>query len=283
MTKGVLVVFMVVYHSLNYSTHSYLGFHYLAFLPPSFIVITGFLIANIYLGRQDLHRRRLYQRLLVRGGKLFAVFTLLNVAAQLVRRSNHEGQPMGIGYFLEHAFEVYVSGDGRLVAFEVLLPISYLLLLSPVLLWIDQFHRLLLPGLAVALVGVLGWLEHQGGGGLNAHLISAGVVGAAIGRVVPFPQLSLLGRYCLPPLLAYVALEMAFDKSYLVQLGEACLALATIYGFSVRIGAQGWTQRRLEILGKYSLVSYIAQIGLLQIAARFMGRPEPGSPRFAGL
>ena len=49
LTKGVLVVCMVIYHSLNYSAHRELAFKYLAFLPPSFILITGFLLSHVYL------------------------------------------------------------------------------------------------------------------------------------------------------------------------------------------------------------------------------------------
>ena len=42
-----LVVCMVLYHSLDYSTELYLAFKYMSFLPPSFILITGFLMSRI--------------------------------------------------------------------------------------------------------------------------------------------------------------------------------------------------------------------------------------------
>ena len=53
-TKGALVLFMVLYHWLNY----FLGPHgqyydYLRFLTPSFIFITGFMISQIQLHRYD--------------------------------------------------------------------------------------------------------------------------------------------------------------------------------------------------------------------------------------
>ena len=48
-TKGVLVLFMILYHWINY----FVGiegpvYPYLRFIPPSFIFIAGFLLANIY-------------------------------------------------------------------------------------------------------------------------------------------------------------------------------------------------------------------------------------------
>ena len=68
MTKGVLVMAMVVYHSFNYSTDLALGFKYLPFLPPSFILITeiSYLQAVLYPGgppRPESLRTSFLQRL----------------------------------------------------------------------------------------------------------------------------------------------------------------------------------------------------------------------------
>src|SRR5215813_10557683 len=78
MTKGVLVVAMVVYHSFNYSTDYALGFKYLPFLPPSFILITGFLISRLYFTPEAARDSGVYGRLLLRGFRLLFVFTVLN-------------------------------------------------------------------------------------------------------------------------------------------------------------------------------------------------------------
>src|ERR1700758_2466346 len=67
MTKGVLVVAMVIYHSFNYSTDYTLGFKCLPFLPPSFILITGFLISRLYFTPETPRDSRVYGRLLFRG------------------------------------------------------------------------------------------------------------------------------------------------------------------------------------------------------------------------
>src|SRR5438046_666172 len=67
MTKGVLVLFMVVYHTLNYSTEYTLSFIYLPFLPPSFILITGFLMGRLYLRGQPPAGSDVLARLAVRG------------------------------------------------------------------------------------------------------------------------------------------------------------------------------------------------------------------------
>src|ERR1039458_3410046 len=53
-TKGALILFMVAYHAINYSAFRPLAFRYLAFLPPSFILITGFLVGQVYAAKYDL-------------------------------------------------------------------------------------------------------------------------------------------------------------------------------------------------------------------------------------
>src|SRR5256885_17147620 len=86
MTKVVLVMAMVIYHSFNYSTDYTLGFKYLPFLPPSFILITGFLIARLYFTPDAARDSRVYGRLFFRGCRLLVLFTLLNLLTQLVGR-----------------------------------------------------------------------------------------------------------------------------------------------------------------------------------------------------
>ena len=105
MTKGVLVMAMVVYHSFNYSTDYTLGFKYLPFLPPSFILITGFLIARLYFTPEAARDSRVYERLFFRGCRLLVLFTLLNLLTELVGRRKAVGSSQGIGYFLDHWFE----------------------------------------------------------------------------------------------------------------------------------------------------------------------------------
>src|SRR5438094_10319297 len=107
MTKGVLVVAMVVYHSFNYSTDYTLGFKYLPFLPPSFILITGFLISRLYFTPEAARDSRVYGRLFFRGCRLLVLFTLLNLLTQLVGRHKAVGSPEGLRYLWDYSYEIY--------------------------------------------------------------------------------------------------------------------------------------------------------------------------------
>jgi len=279
-TKGALVVCMVIYHSLNYSTDRELGFEFLAFLPPSFILVTGFLLSNVYIARYSLSDLRLHARLFKRGVKLLILFTTLNVLVQLFVAHGLRGHMPGLAVFWSHWYDTYVSGNGRLAVFEVLLPIAYLLLVSPALLLVDRVHWIVLPCVtAGALIG-LTILEKEGGWSMNAGLMSAGLVGMLLGKL-RVSTLNRLGNCVIATLLAYAgysALVYVHGETYLLQMLGAVLALALFYSMSVRLGADRWISRRLESLGRYSLVAYIGQILILQLLSRWTGHPEPDSP-----
>src|SRR5262249_34950960 len=143
MTKGVLVLAMVVYHSFNYSTDYTLGFKYLPFVPPSFILITGFLISRLYFNPEAARDARVYGRLLFRGFRLLFLFTVLNVLIQLVGRQKAVATPQGLSYLLDYWYQIYVIGGGQFAAFSILLPIAYLLLLAPLLILLYRGRPLL--------------------------------------------------------------------------------------------------------------------------------------------
>jgi peptidoglycan/LPS O-acetylase OafA/YrhL len=283
MTKGVLVVFMVIYHSLNYSTQFYLAFKFMAFLPPSFIIITGFLLSRVYLARYTANDFALHGRLLTRAAKLLILFTVLNVGAQLVRSQNYHGPSLGIAQFFSHWPDIYFRGAGRLVAFEILLPIAYLLLLAPLLLWATRLHRHVLPTLAVIALAGCAVLEHHGLlTSSTVFLIAVGILGMLIGRVSN-AALDELARHTFLLVLAYAAYAIVGaqigngGQGALQQVIGATIALAIVYGGSVAVGSEGWVQRRLIRLGQYSLVAYIAQIAILQLYSHVLGRPDPVS------
>lgn len=284
-TKGMLVLSMVAYHSLNYSTRPELGFQYIAFLPPSFILITGFLLSRVYSVRTLAGDKRVWKRLLVRGGKLLALFTVLNFAASFVRGGTAGGDVLGIGYIINHGFDIYVAGGGRWAVFEVLLPIAYLILFAPCLLWLDQWKSAALPLATIAVLFLFALLEHSGNPFANGGMVGAGMLGMVMGRVSG-GVLELFGRYWWMTLVGYgvyFSLSLTIGQPYLMQLVGAVVALAVFFGLGLRAGGSGWLQQRNLTLGKYSLVSYIVQIVILQCLSRFIGRPEPDSFGFVAL
>jgi peptidoglycan/LPS O-acetylase OafA/YrhL len=276
MTKGVLVLLMVLYHTLNYSTDYTRGFAYLPFLPLSFILITGFLIGHLYLRSGFTVRPGSSMRSLLRGLRLVAIFTVLNLLAQVVGRHKPSGPAGEIGIsFFDYWFEIYVLGD-PIAAFEVLLPIAYLLMLVPVLLLLAQASRWipLIVALAALTASILmeRWDEACG----NLTLLSAGFLGVMIGSLGG--PILRLGRYWPIAIAAYGAYALALRstvQTVAMQLVGALLAVAAIFSMCAALGTHGFTRRRVVALGKYSLLSYIFQIAFLQILSRVIGRHAP--------
>jgi peptidoglycan/LPS O-acetylase OafA/YrhL len=282
MTKGVLVVAMVIYHSFNYSTDYTLGFKYLPFLPPSFILITGFLISRLYFKPEAARDPGVHGRLLLRGVRLLLLFTFLNVLTQLVGRQKFATGPQGIGYLADHWFEIYGIGGGQFAAFSILLPIAYLLLLAPLLILLNRWNRLLVPLAAVSLAIFCAITSPQGEPSANLALLSAGLIGVILGGV-PVSALLAMGRYwyvAVAAYVGYVALSYLVWQSPFDQLLNALLALAAIFSLCAAIGANAFFGRELLILGRYSLLAYILQIAVLQVLTRLFGRLEPFSQLF---
>ena len=156
-TKGALVLFMVLYHWLNYFISADGDFYrYIRFVTPSFIFITGFVISNVYLAKYELSDSRLPKRLLQRGLKILAIFVVLNIVISLLLSRSHDGRTLFSLFSASNLFAIYVTGNtviaggGKLAAFYVLVPISYLLVLSAGLLILFQLR---LPGRVRVVLG----------------------------------------------------------------------------------------------------------------------------------
>jgi hypothetical protein len=274
-TKGALVLFMVLYHSMNYFLKDRGGeaLKYLRFLPPSFIFITGFLISNIYVAKYGVGGSRLRNRLLARGAKLFAIFTVLNILAGLLVAKNYNGRAFGIETFINNIPSTYLTGNGRAAVFEVLLPISYLLLLSGGLLAVSRCNKYLLPALLAMLVAGQILSERLGHSSANYGLFTMGVLGMILG-FVPMERITswashgfaVIGAYAL-----YLCAITFWTENYLVQCLGVCLTLLLIYGASSQCGGRGFVRKQFTLLGRYSLIGYIVQIGLLQVMRRALG------------
>ena len=269
-TKGALVLLMVVYHCLNYFYHDRTVLKYLHFLPPSFIFITGFLITTVYLTRAGAGDSRVYRRLFVRGGKLLLIFVGLNLVVHSLFSANYNRRPMGLSFFFDHLYSIFFTGEERASVFEVLLPISYLLLLSGALLRGCRIHRSFLPIVTGGLLALCLVLAAQGNLVFNLELLSMGLLGMVVG-LVPLQRIDGLADHRVPvsvAYLAYVAVISRWYPVYALNIIGICLTLLLLYGAGVKLGAQGVVQRRIILLGKYSLLAYIVQIGVLQTLFR---------------
>ena len=267
--KGALVLVMVLYHWLNYFIGlQWGGYRYLRFLTPSFIFLTGFLVSHVYLSKYGYDDPRLRRRLWLRGLKLLAVFLVLNVVADRTLGMRLRLNFWDINALRDASYAVFVEGSAR-AAFDILVPISYFLLLAPFVLFVSG--RLQISLWAIAAAAIVSTLIAEAGGLTNPHLemLSVALLGLAAGtlrgRAVALSRspVVILGAYVI-----YVATITLWNVPFSLQVVGVCLSVLVLHAIAQVCGSTGLLQRYLVRLGEYSLLAYIVQIIVLQMLRR---------------
>jgi hypothetical protein len=268
-TKGVLIIFMVVYHAINYSVHRPIAFKYLAFLPPSFILITGFLVGQIYATKYDLSSWKPYLRLMVRGGKVLLLFAVFNALNFIIMEKNVYH---GLWAFADNADEIFLTGRGRVAIFEVLLPIAYFLLLAPLLLWARARWAGSVVASTVALFAACHLLEKNGISWDNLTLLSAGFIGMSLG-LIPIESINRFAANLFAVIGLYAGYRICsywLGERYWVQMFAGTVTLLLIYAIGLRVNLANTFNQQMIRMGNYSLFAYLAQIAALQVFVRVL-------------
>lgn len=273
-TKGTLVLFMVVWHWLNYfyGTQGDI-YKYLRFLTPSFIFITGFLISYVHFSKYGAGSSTLSKRLFLRGVKLLGVFVTLNLLVSLlVPESFLKDIVSGRSIVADMDaifFTARLSGDevGKVAAFGILVPISYVLMLAALLSLACRFFKYTFHVVCVVLIFCMIVVGLKGIQSANLELVTVGVLGIAFGSVREDQLQKLVSRswviltaYCI-----YLVAITIWDVSLYVQMVGAVLTTALIYLVGVQTEGPSRLRGLILLLGRYSLFGYISQIAILQL------------------
>jgi peptidoglycan/LPS O-acetylase OafA/YrhL len=285
-TKGALVLFMVLYHWLNYFISTQGDFYrYLRFVTPSFIFIAGFLISNVYLSKYGVSDPRLPKRLVQRGLKILGVFIFLNLTISFLFSSSYSGKILFGILSIRNLIAIYVTGsnvvegNAKAAAFYILVPISYLLLLSAGLLIVSRFYRYIFHvTYTVFLLGIL-ILNFKGVESTNLDLLTIGLLGVIFGYI-PIEKINGFVRHPYMIAAAYLCYLIAikiWNVIYPLQVVGVCLSVMLIYLVGAKVGEPGRARGHVNLLGKYSLFGYIAQIAVLQALYRSLRHVNLGS------
>ena len=269
-TKGVLVLLMILYHWINY----FIGVHgeiykYLRFITPSFIFISGFLISNVYAEKYGVPDAQVNWRLIQRGVKLLILFTILNIAALCVLSRGYLEVTENLKAFAANAPSIYLTGTRQETVFAVLVPISYVLILSPAVLFLNRLGSYWTWLLCVTVLVAVGALQHGGHGSPTLELISFGVLGMAVG-CIPMERIdsaATKGLAVLAVYLIYTGAIALWSATYLLQLIGVCVNVLGIYALS-KWNRSEFVGDCVGLIGQYSLFAYIFHIGLLQVLQR---------------
>jgi hypothetical protein len=243
---------------------------------PSFIFITGFLISNVSLSKYDLADSQLPKRLIQRGLKILGLFILLNVIISFMFSESYDGKIQFDLLSVRNMIAIYVTGNayvpgiGKAAAFHILVPISYVLIMSAGLLIACRMYRYIFHVVCMcSLLGVV-ILRVNDLQSTNLDLLTIGLLGAIIGYV-PIQKINTLVRhpYALGAgYLCYTGAITIWNVVYPLQIVGVCLSLLLMYLVGAKEGEPGRIRRRIILLGKYSLLGYIAQIAVLQLILR---------------
>lgn len=263
-TKGILVICMVIYHSLN--RYGIFPNRYMQFLTPSFIMITGFIITQIYFPKYWNNMIGAKMKLAIRSLKILLLFTLLNVVGLLIASENHYGIAFELEDFFENWINIYLIGSPLAVAFDILVPISYTMLISIFIPTHKMVKAYLLTFSAITIFSVCSLMWYYGVSVFNLNLMSAGIIGMALG-LIPIPLINVFGRSWIKftSLIFIYGICFFSGHNYFTQIFSTILALLIIYSIGVKINLKCLAQKQIILLGQYSLLGYILQIVYLRI------------------
>lgn len=275
-TKGALVLFMVLYHWINYFIGPQWAYYrYLRFLTPSFIFISGFMISNVYLSKYDPADSRLSRRLFTRGLKLVAIFLALNVGRYCILQGLSNRIQMSLILFEPGLlYSTFVTGDftSKVVAFYILVPIAYLLMLSAALILMHMTYKYTFHICCIVLLLAAFAFRMIGGGSQNLEMVAIGILGVLAG-FVPVSQINKVvhrPHLLLPAYLIYVVAITIWNVPYVLEISGTCLTVMILYAVgSVDFNPQV-IRDEIILLGKYSLFAYISQIAILQFLEVFL-------------
>jgi peptidoglycan/LPS O-acetylase OafA/YrhL len=261
---------MVAYHVMDYFALGHPDlYEYLHFVSGAFIFVTGYIIASLYKDKYDLDRQRICKRLIMRGLKLLAVFTGANLIINSLQLQNFNKMQFGLRLFLDNLIPIYVYGSGRLATFEVLLPLAYLLILSPVLLVLSGRFQRYVTG-AIVLLLVACWVLQVRVTGLS--LINVGLVGFMVGTLTLTTDLTSRWSQIINTagLLLFLLMLPFIPHNFITYSCNIVLMLKFAHDLAQHINLRKSFNRMVVLFGQYSLVCYLAQIAFLQILYRFV-------------
>jgi hypothetical protein len=278
--KGLLVIGMVMYHVAGIHTYHDITWpntvqFYLDFVSGSWVFITGVIIAVYYGDTFSTSRGKTSVRLWIRGLKLLAIFITLNFLVSYFDLLNKNQE-----FTLVYVYTMLVPGTGA-ASFEVLVGISYVLLISPFILFLGYFGYLSAAGIIITLVSIytIGYKPPN-----NLWVVSCGAGGFLLGRLLlliiragmreKLESLIMLA-VTLIAVLAYFSakyyLEINKYHIFVYLSGITCI-LGFCYILHTLFRIPHYLNEMLLLLGRYPLVGYIWQMVLIVLWRMFQTR-----------
>jgi peptidoglycan/LPS O-acetylase OafA/YrhL len=270
--RGMLIIIMILLHCIDdLAPLSYFA-KSIRFVSGAFIFVAGFVISNIYLAKYNIYEKGLYKRLFIRGVKLLLVFSVLNGLMLLLISRPYNGA--GQEQFLSNLVQVYITGDRTLVSFDILLPISYVMIISSILiLFLRERFKAVIVSASVSLFLFCAIFYFSGPISYNFRFLTIGIFGLMAGFANIEEVDDALNRYWMPVIAVYATylITIAFlPFNYLLYVAGVFMNVVVIYLLGLKLKPDSFLAGRVILLGRYSLLTYIAHIGFLVVLRQLM-------------
>jgi peptidoglycan/LPS O-acetylase OafA/YrhL len=261
--KGFLVICMVMYHTISYfTTAGYDGTKYVRFVTGSFIFISGYIVAVFYQKKFELNKIKICRRLLTRGLKLLLIFTFLNITINLLGIQSHKLIHYKIELYLMNLGSIYIKGNSIYAVFQIIVPIAYLLLLSPILLIFQKWRKTIIIVTSILLLAHVAFNIAS----FNLYGLLIGLVGLSFGLIginhetyaIKFKSIIII-MFCIT-----IFMMEYFDRNIISYAIGIMIILKLVYDFSKTQDLAKYFNKLVVLLGQYSLLSYLMQIFFLQ-------------------
>ena len=268
--KGFLVITMVIYHTMNYfSTANWEKYAYIRFITGSFVFISGYIVSTFYERKYGKDKIGICKRLIVRGLKLLIIFTSLTLLANLIGMDSYKKWiHFSARQYFDNLGAIYIWGNSSLATFPILVPISYLLIISPVYFILYGIKKPLVT--AILLLVIFFSLMRLESSILNFGMI--GLVGLSVGALVNLEGLygiknRLIILFCL--FICFSIMRYLQTNVLMYSLG-ILVVLKLVYDFAKTLNVRNQIIQVVILFGQYSLVCYIMQIVFLQWLFRLL-------------
>lgn len=265
--KGLCVLIMVIHHAINYFPTEAVALKYFRFVSGAFLFMAGFVATHIYSAKYDFSKEKIQvgKRLVVRGVKLIIIFLIANTAILLTI-----GGRLGVASMPSPKYlnTWLITGTYETQSFALLVPIAYTLIVVGVLIFFFEGRRSVIISMAALLVLCCLWVYSDQTAGYYFRYFSIGFLGAAFG-LVPGIQLQKvlghLGTISGIYLLLSAVLAFALKTSFLLYSLSVVITLAFLYALAMKMDEGEFVIRKIILVGKYTLISYLFQIVLLRM------------------
>ena len=269
--KGLCVIIMIMHHCYDYFDLYSVNKIYLRFVTGAFIFFAGFMITNVYFRDNIINYEKISKRLVQRGFRLILLFIIFNsLIFILIKNGLGSLKYANIHYLINSFTTIFLIGNYKIVAFEILLPIAYVFILSGLIIGFLKENFWIIIPLSISLFILCSFIYFSQASGYNVRYLIIGLLGVSLG-FISLDKLLFLKKYTVYFFGFYVFYLFAITYlkiSYPLYFLTVIVNILLFYIISINIDSKNIFVKKIMLLGEYSLISYIFQIFFLQIYSK---------------